>query len=100
MAAPALVTATDTRTASDEPEPITEAALTDSSQMQPPETPPVQVATASTPDPMPNEARASLSSIDVLDECLAADICIDRYLWALYQRLPRRTASRWMSGGK
>ena len=89
MAAPALVTATDTRTASDEPESITEAALTDSSQMQPPETPPVQVATASTPDPMPNEARASLSSIDVLDECLAADICIDRYLWALYQRTPK-----------
>jgi len=89
MAAPALVKATDTRTASDEPESITEAALTDSSQMQPPETPPMQVATASTPDPMPNEARASVSSIDVLDECLAADICIDRYLWALYQRTPK-----------
>jgi len=89
MAAPALVKATDTRTASDEPESITEAALTDSSQMQPPETPSVQVATASTPDPMPNEARASVSSIDVLDECLAADICIDRYLWALYQRTPK-----------
>jgi len=89
MAAPAFVKATDTRTASDEPESIAEAALTDSSQMQPPETPSVQVATASTPDPMPNEARASVSSIDVLDECLAADICIDRYLWALYQRTPK-----------
>ena len=89
MAAPALVKATDTRTASDEPESIAEAALTDSSQMQPPETPSVQVATASTPDPMPNEARASVSSIDVLDECLVADICIDRYLWALYQRTPK-----------
>ena len=88
-AVPALVTATDTRAASDEPKSIAKAALTDSSQMQPPETPPVQVATASTPDPMPNEARASLSSIDVLDECLAADICIDRYLWALYQRTPK-----------
>ncbi len=79
-------TATDTTAASDEPESIVEAALPDSSQMLPPETPPVQVATASTPDPVPNDAKEAVSSIEILDECLVAEICIDRYLWALYQR--------------
>src|SRR3981081_4877571 len=57
--------------------------------MRPPETPPVQVATASTPDPAPDDAKEAVSSIEILDECLVADICIDRYLWALYQRTPK-----------
>jgi hypothetical protein len=82
-------TATDTTAASDEPKSIVEAALPDSSQMLPPETPPVQVATASTPDPVPNNAKEAVSSIEILDECLVPDICIDRYLWALYQRTPK-----------
>src|ERR1700730_2499358 len=83
-------TATDTTAAaSDEPESIVEAALPDASQMLPPETPPVQVATANTPDPVPNDAKEAVSPIEILDECLVADICIDRYLWALYQRTPK-----------
>jgi hypothetical protein len=83
-------TATDTTAASDKPESIVEAALPDSSQMLPPETPPMQVATASTPDPVPNDAREeAVNSVEILDECLVAEICIDRYLWALYQRTPK-----------
>jgi hypothetical protein len=82
-------TATDATAASDEPESIVEAALPDSSQVLPPETPPVQVVTASTPDPVPNDAQQAVSSIEILDECLIPDICIDRYLWALYQRAPK-----------
>ena len=82
-------TATDTTAASDEPKSIVEAALPDSSQMLPPESSPVQVATASTPDPAPNDAREAVNSIEILDECLVADSCIDRYLWALYQRTPK-----------
>jgi hypothetical protein len=57
--------------------------------MPPPETSPVQVVTASTPDPVPNDAKEAVSSIEIVDECLVADICIDRYLWALYQRTPK-----------
>jgi hypothetical protein len=30
-----------------------------------------------------------VSSVEILDECLVADVCIDRYLWALYQRTPK-----------
>jgi hypothetical protein len=79
-------TATDTGAAADESESMVEAELTDSSQRRPPEMPP---ATASTPDPVPNDAREPVNSINILDECFAADICIDRYLWALYQRTPK-----------
>jgi hypothetical protein len=82
-------TATEATAASEEPESIVEAGLPDSSQMLPSETSPVQVATASTPDPVPNDAKEAVSPIEILDECLVADICIDRYLWALYQRTPK-----------
>ena len=82
-------TATDTTAASDEPKSFVEAALSDSSQTLPPETPPVQVATANTPDPVLNDAKEAVSTIEILDECLVVDICIDRYLWALYQRTPK-----------
>jgi len=82
-------TATDTTAASHEPESIVEGALPDSSQMLPPETPPVQMTTASAPDPVPNDAKEAVSSVEILDECLVAEICIDRYLWALYQRTPK-----------
>jgi hypothetical protein len=86
-AEPMTGTETDTMAASDKPESIVVAALPDSSQMLPPETPPV--ATASTPDPVPNDAKDAVDSVEILDECLVADICIDRYLWALYQRTPK-----------
>ena len=84
-----MATATYTKAASDEPESIVEAALPDSSQATPPEKPPVQVATASTADPVPSDAKEAVSSVEIIDECLVADICIDRYLWALYQRTPK-----------
>ena len=76
-------TATDATAAPDERDSIVTASI-DSSQMLP-ETPAAQVATASTPDPVAQEAEEAMNSID-LDECLVAETCIDRYLWALYQR--------------
>jgi hypothetical protein len=81
--------ATDTPAAPDEPKSIVEAALTDSSEILPPETPPVRMATASTPNVVPKDAKDAVGSIEILDECLVVDICIDRYLWALYQRTPK-----------
>ena len=88
-AEPVTETATDTAAASVEPASIVEAGLPDSSQMLPSETPPAQVATASTPDPVPNDARETVSRIEILDECLVAETCIDRFLWELYQRTPK-----------
>jgi hypothetical protein len=90
VATPAeAVTATDTRPAPDEPESVGEPASTALSQMQKSETQPAQVATASPTDPMPNDAKEAVSSIDSLDECFVVDVCIDHYLWALYQRTPK-----------
>ena len=37
----------------------------------------------------PNDAGEDVSSIEIVDECLVVNICIDRYLWALYQRAPK-----------
>ena len=89
-------TATDTTAGSDEPQSISASGLTDASQRLPGETSRVQVATASTPDILPNDAREGTrsegmssegtNSIEIPDECMDVDICIDRYLWALYQR--------------
>ena len=49
----------------------------------------MQVATANTPDPVPNDAKEAVNTIEIREECLVAEICIDRFLWALYQRTPK-----------
>jgi D-alanyl-D-alanine carboxypeptidase len=82
-------TPTDRTAESDEPKSIDESALTNSSEMLLPENQPLQVATASTPNAMPKDTKDAVSSIEVLDQCLVGEICIDRYLWALYQRTPK-----------
>src|SRR6202166_5047977 len=74
--------------ASHEPEPIVTAALTDSSEMLPPETSPEQVA-KSPATREPADANPAVDSTEVLDQCLVVDTCIDRYLWVLYQRTPK-----------
>ena len=88
MATPAGPVA-ETRAASDKPKSSAEAALADSSQTLQPKTQPVQVATANTSELLPNDAKQALSSIEIPDECPAANSCIDRYLWSLYQRTPK-----------
>lgn len=76
--------------AQDQPESIAEAASADTSQSQPPEAPPVQVATASPVDRLPDDASKAAGSVEVPGECGdEADLCIDQYLWALYQRTPK-----------
>jgi D-alanyl-D-alanine carboxypeptidase len=72
-------TPTDGTAALDEPTSIVAAAM----KMLPPEPPPVKVATLSAPIALPKD-----TSITILDECLVAE-CMDRYLWALYQRTPK-----------
>jgi hypothetical protein len=52
-----------------------------------PETPSVQVGSARTPDPVQGYAKETV--IEIPDECLVAEICIDRYLWSVYQRAPK-----------
>jgi hypothetical protein len=77
--APASEKAADTTASLDEPKPFVVASLTDPSQVFPPE----EVATA------PDTALPAVSTIEINEECLVAEICIDRYLWALYERAPK-----------
>jgi hypothetical protein len=76
-----MVTTAAGTTGSDRSESIIENAVAHSSQKLPAETPPVQMATRSEPDAV---------HTDTGDECLVPEICIDQYLWSLYQRTPKR----------
>jgi hypothetical protein len=40
------------------------------------------------------ETRNAVSSLETLDECPDPAICIDQYLWAAYQRTPKRDSVR------
>jgi hypothetical protein len=100
---PATVAVTSDATpapASHEPEPIVTASLTDPSEMLRPETPPEPAANPDAVNPgvasrepgdvnPGSQANKAVDSIEVLDECFTVDVCIDRYLWALYQRTPK-----------
>lgn len=74
--------------------PIVVAALPDSAQILPPETPLSEAATASTPDLAPNEAKAAVRPIEIPNDCAIVDACIDRYLWALYARTPKEDTNK------
>src|SRR5258708_35018234 len=69
--------------------PVVETASTNSPDVPPTEPAPVQVAMANPSDLEPGDAGKAVSSIEIVDECLVVDICVDRYLWALYQRTPK-----------
>jgi hypothetical protein len=80
---------TDKTVAAHEAEPIVVAALPDASQILPSETPQVDMAPANLPKPETRDTKDNVSSIEILDECFSVDVCIDRYLWALYERTPK-----------
>src|SRR3954470_14334428 len=48
---------------------------------------PATIATG--PAPAASKASPSADTTAVLDECYVMEACIDRYLWALYQRTPK-----------
>jgi hypothetical protein len=50
--------------------------------------PPVLFAAVSSTDPVQNAARPAVSS-EALDACPEPDVCIDHYLWSLYERTPK-----------
>jgi hypothetical protein len=65
------------------------AALPDPRAMRWPRVLPVLVAAVSPTDPVQNTARPAVSSFESLDACLEPDVCIDQYLWSLYERTPK-----------
>jgi hypothetical protein len=85
VAEPAM--ATDTPVVAEAPEATFKVASADPSEILPRATP-AQAASVSTAD-SPAGTKQPESSVEIVDECLVLDICIDRYLWALYQRTPK-----------
>jgi hypothetical protein len=65
------------------------AALPDPRPMQRPAALPVLFAAVSPADPMQNDVRPAVSSFQALDTCVEPDVCIDQYLWSLYERTPK-----------
>jgi hypothetical protein len=41
------------------------------------------------PEPVEEDPRPAARPLEIVDECLVVDICIDEYLWALYERTPK-----------
>ena len=85
--------ADETTPAPREAEPAVRLALADPSEMLSPDTAP-EIAPqpsekAAVASPKSGTAKPPVDTTEVLDECFVADICIDRYLWALYQRTPK-----------
>ena len=63
-----------------------EATLADPLQIRASESPPVQIALLTPPDQVHHDAGDEPKDIKTADECLASELCIDQYLWSLYQR--------------
>jgi hypothetical protein len=64
------------------------AALSDPPPMPRPAAVPVLFGAVSPTDPVQNAARPAVGS-EALDACLNSDVCIDEYLWSLYERTPK-----------
>jgi len=82
----------DASVAGNKAEPVVGSASTTSTispDVPPTDPAPVQVAMANPSDLAPVDAGKAASAIEIFDECLVVEICVDRYLWALYQRTPK-----------
>ena len=65
---------------------VRETTPADSPQMRAPESPPVQIAALTPLDGLHHDAKEEPNDIKTVDECLKSELCIDQYLWSLYQR--------------
>ena len=68
--------------------PVLEAPLRDSRPPPPPEMR-VQLVSLSMLKEVKEYQKPAVRPVETLDECLVAEICIDEYLWSLYERTPK-----------
>jgi hypothetical protein len=66
--------------------PIVLAALPNSSSVPAPESPLGEVAIDELSESAPEDVKQAVTRLEIVDECLDANVCVDQYLWALYQR--------------
>jgi hypothetical protein len=62
--------------------------LPDARPPPPPETR-VRLVSLFRPAPAEEDPQPAARPLETLDECLVVDICIDVYLWSLYERTPK-----------
>ena len=72
-----------------EPISLFEISLADPSQVLSPVELSTDVAMVSPTDAVSDNAQPAIRTLEINEECLVAEICIDRYLWALYERAPK-----------
>ena len=68
--------------------PVVDAPLPDSRPTPPPETR-VRLVSLFTADPGTEYPQPAAPRVEILDECLVVEPCIDEYLWSLYERTPK-----------
>jgi hypothetical protein len=84
----------------EEPKPVVVAALTEPSEELPAEAPAVSVVAPDTPYPLPPDsvfkdpANDPVNSAAILDECPDVDLCVNRFLFALYERTRKEDSVR------
>jgi len=93
-AAPATSEVADRAEAADKAAPAVQTAAANPAQVLPAETSPSQAAASGRPDHEPSDQMDSISVSEATDECFVMDICVDRYLWDLYQRAPKQDTIR------
>jgi hypothetical protein len=69
--------------------PVVEAPLPDSRPAPPSETRGRLVSLFRPDLPAEEDPQPAARPVETLDECLVVDICIDEYLWSLYERTPK-----------
>jgi hypothetical protein len=69
--------------------PAVEAPSPDAGPTPPPETHERLVSLFRPEAPVEEHLQPAVRPIEIVDECLVVDICIDEYLWALYERTPK-----------
>jgi len=65
------------------------AALPDPREIQPPATPRVRLVSLFRPDSLEEDLKPAMRVVEIPNECLVAEICIDDYLWSFYERTPK-----------
>jgi hypothetical protein len=68
--------------------PVVEAPVPESRPTPPPETR-VQLVSLFTSGPVKEYPKPAVRPVETPNECLVAEICIDDYLWSLYERTPK-----------
>jgi hypothetical protein len=83
------VAETTAQLATYEPISLFEIALVDSAQALSADEPSTELAMVAPTEAVPEAALPAMPILEINEECIVVDICIDRFLWALYERAPK-----------